>query len=122
MEQQLIKTRDIEFRNKDERGELIQLISKGFNQINVLKSIKGVKRGEHYHKENEEAFYVLSGTVIVEAKKDGVKDRREFREGDFFVIPKFVMHSFYYPEDNICIQLYDKGIILENGGKDIHNE
>ncbi len=120
MSEGIIKTRKIEFRFEDERGELVQLISKGFNQVNVLKSNKGFLRGEHYHKVNEEAFYILSGSVVVEAEKDGKTEKREFKKGDFFVIPRLVKHSFYYPEDNVCIQLYDKGVILENGEKDIY--
>lgn len=122
MKEELIKKMEIEFCHKDERGELLQLISQGYNQINVLKSNKGAERGEHYHKENKEAFYVVEGSVIVKAEKGAKVEKRVFETGDFFIVPPMVKHSFLYPENNVCIQLYDKGVILEGGRKDIYNE
>lgn len=56
----VIKT-DFEF--SDDRGTITQLIHGGYKQINVITSKKGVFRGGHYHKENREAFYVVSGAL-----------------------------------------------------------
>ena len=61
----MLKRLKTEFHFEDERGTIDQLIHEGYAQINVITSKKGVFRGGHYHKENEEAFYLISGKLEV---------------------------------------------------------
>lgn len=109
----IIKT-DFEF--SDDRGTLVQLIHEGYRQINVITSKQGVFRGGHYHKENEEAFYIVSGClkVVVEDKE------YFFSAGDFFGIEANDLHSFYFLEDTTLVSMYSNGVEKENGEKDIY--
>lgn len=111
----VIKT-DFEF--TDDRGTLVQLVHEGFRQVNVITSKKDVFRGGHYHKENEEAFYIVSGSLKVV-----VEDQEYFfKTGDFFGIEANDMHSFYFLEDTTLVSMYSKGVEKENGEKDIFTE
>ena len=109
----IIKT-DFEF--SDNRGTLVQLIHEGYRQINVITSKKGVIRGGHYHKQNEEAFYIVQGKVKVTVNGN----EHTFEAGDFFGIEANDMHSFLFIEDTTLVSMYSIGVELENGEKDIY--
>lgn len=116
----LVKILMPDFEFSDERGQLVQLIHEGFTQFNVIYSIKGTVRGNHYHKINREAFYIISGKLALELEKDGQREKHIFQAGDMFGVDPFVMHSFYYSEDTWLASMYDIGVELKNGGKDIY--
>lgn len=112
----MLKIKKTDFEFADERGTLVQLIHEGYRQINVITSKKGVFRGGHYHKENEEAFYIVSGSLKVV-----VEDQEYFfQAGDFFGIEPNDMHSFYFLEDTTLVSMYSNGVEKENGEKDIY--
>ena len=58
----LIEFLKADFCFDDERGNLVQLVREGWKQVNVIRSEAGVERGGHYHAQNSEAFYVISGS------------------------------------------------------------
>ena len=109
----------IDFRHEDERGSLVQLVHEGYKQVNVITSKGGVVRGGHYHKLNREAFYVVSGSCEVCFTRDGTMEKNVFSAGDFFEIGPYVGHTFNYLEDTVLVGLYDRGVELDDGGKDI---
>ena len=106
----------------DERGSLTQLFHKGFNQINIIFSKKGIIRGNHYHRENKEAFFVICGSFELTVKRDKITEVYNFKKGDMFLVPPFVLHSFHYHEDTWLAGLYDKGVEHIDGTKDIYSE
>lgn len=103
---------------EDDRGVIVQLVHKGYAQINVITSKKGVVRGGHYHKENEEAFYILSGKLEVTVNEE----KQVYSAGDFFGIEANDMHSFEFLADTLLISMYSKGVEHSDGTKDIHTE
>ena len=113
---QMLKT-DFEFR--DTRGGLSQLVHQGWQQVNVLYTKAGVKRGGHYHEKTCEAFYVVSGSVTVDLSRGMESMQCYFRENDFFLIRPNVVHSLSFDEDCILVALYDSPVEKENGEKDI---
>jgi len=115
----LIEVIQPDFSFQDERGSLTQLVRKGFNQVNVIESKAGALRGGHYHRINREAFYIISGAVKLSLHKDGMEETVRFVAGDMFAIPPMVSHEFVFLEDTLLVSLYDKGVELENGDKDI---
>ena len=119
---ELINTKKPDFSFSDDRGKLTQLVHEGFDQVNVLITNEGVTRGGHYHKISGEAFYVISGSVEVTAKKDGPEKKYVFRQGDFFEVKPFVIHSMYFPEHCVMVQMYDKCVEKPDGSKDIYPE
>lgn len=114
----LIEKLRTDFEHIDDRGSLIQLVRKGYSQINVITSKGGVFRGGHYHKLNTEAFYIVKGKCQVTAKKNGIKETEEFSEGDFFRLGPYVTHDFNYIEDSILVTMYSLGVELDDGSMD----
>ena len=108
-----------DFRFDDERGSLTQLVREGYRQINVVSSRAGVVRGGHYHRENREAFYVISGSFRLCVSDGAQEEAYEMCQGDFFVVPPMVAHSFTYYEDTLLVGLYDVGVEHPDGSKDI---
>ena len=103
----------------DERGSLTQLIHEGFKQINVITSKAGTIRGGHYHQLNEEAFYIINGKVRLFVELDKHKSEYIFHSGDMFLIHKNVIHDFEFLEDTLLVSMYNIGVELPNGNKDI---
>lgn len=114
----MIKQMKTDFHFKDDRGAIVQLVHEGYSQINVITSKKGVFRGGHYHKENEEAFYIVSGSVEVTVNGEKII----FSNGDFFGIEPNDVHSFYFLEDTALVSMYSKGVEHPDGTKDIFTE
>ncbi len=118
----LIKTIKPDFLFSDERGTIVQLVHEGYKQVNTVFTRKGAVRGNmHYHAENNELFYIVSGSVRLSAKKDGLSEEHVFERGDMFLVEKGIRHSFEFLEDTQLIGLYDKGV-ESNGEKDIIND
>lgn len=118
----LINILETDFKFADERGSLVQLVHEGYEQVNVVFSYKNSIRGNHIHKENREAFYVISGAFRLEVTQENQKETYHFRTGDMFEIEPYVMHSFVYLEDTLLVSMYSKGVELQNGVKDIYTE
>ncbi len=117
----IIETLDVDFENVDDRGSLYQLAHCGYSQVNVVFSKSGVIRGNHYHRLNVEAFYVVKGKCEVTVSNDKEEETKVFVEKDFFRIPPNTLHSFKYIEDTIMVTMYSLGVELPNGDKDILN-
>ena len=116
----LIEILKPDFEFSDERGCLTQLVHQGFKQFNIIFSKKDVLRGNHYHKENREAFFVISGSCNLTAMKDGLIEEYVFKSGDMFLIPQYVIHSFFYTDDTWLSSMYDLGVEHDDGTKDIY--
>ena len=108
-----------DFTFENEAGSLNQLVHDGWKQINAIVSVKDSIRGGHYHKFSKECFYILSGSFRLTVWKDDVRETYEIEKGDMFIIPEYVYHSFEYHEDTYLVGMYDKGVELEDGSKDI---
>lgn len=107
-----------DFAFSDNRGTLTQLVHDGWKQVNVITSKMGAVRGGHYHKENKEAFYIISGAL--EVTVNGTCHR--FGEGAFFAIDAFDRHSFRFLEDTVLVSMYSDGVELPDGTKDIYSD
>jgi mannose-6-phosphate isomerase-like protein (cupin superfamily) len=117
---ELIKILTPDFVYPDHRGLLVQLCRGGYGQINAVFTKKGAVRGNlHYHTRTKEAFFILSGKVLVTAKRDGVTEEREFTTGDMFLIEEYVRHTFVYLEDTYLVGMYTSGVENPDGTKDI---
>ena len=110
-----------DFRFEDARGSLVQLVRQGWKQVNVIRSEAGVVRGGHYHAVNTEAFYVISGSFELEAEDlaSGEKETQVMKAGTFFLIRPKLLHSFRFLQETLLVSLYDKGVELDGGKKDI---
>ena len=107
---------------EDERGLLVQLVREGFRQVNVISSIKGAVRGGHFHKLNHEAFYIISGEVELIVNRGAQRETHNFKDGDMFQIPPYIVHEFIFNTDALLVSMYDLGAELPDGGMDIYKQ
>lgn len=115
----MIKILKPDFIHQDKRGKLVQLVHQGYQQVNIISSEKNAIRGNHYHKWNEETFYVIQGKLILKTKKDNDIVENLFETGDMFQIERNIIHQFEFIEDTTLVSLYSNGVELEDGSKDI---
>ena len=110
-----------DFYVSNEKGQLAQLCHEGWKQVNVLISPAGSCRGNHYHKDNLECFYVVSGQIkVVFTTIDGSESEEHvFDKGDMFCILPNIVHSLASVSDTVLVALYDKGVESDSGEKDI---
>lgn len=118
---ELIEILKPDFKFGDERGSLVQIVHEGYTQINIARSVSGAVRGNHFHAENRETFYVVEGKFRLEVHKKGSSNSEKyvFGNGDMFIINKGVVHTFTYIDDSLLVVMYDKGILHKDGSKDI---
>ena len=120
----LVKILSPDFVIENENGMLKQLVHEGWNQVNVITSIAGSKRGGHYHKINKEAFYIIYGNLkltIQEKDRENIKaETYQFKAGDMFLLMPYQKHYFEYLEDTILVAMYDQGVENKDGTKDIY--
>lgn len=111
-----------EFTHSDDRGQLVQLVSDGWKQINVTFSRSHILRGGHYHKINRELFYIISGEVAVKLLNVITQEQQELKvaKNRMFVIEKFTVHTFDFLQDTTMLACYDMGVIV-NKEMDIYN-
>ena len=115
----LIEFLNVDFAFEDERGSLVQLIRTGCQQVNIVSSKAGALRGKHYHRLNRETFFVIYGEFELILSKSEQSERFLMKKGDFFTVPPMVVHSFVYLKDSLLAAMYDKGVELQDGTKDI---
>lgn len=117
----LIEKLTPDFTFTDDRGTLTQLVSGGYNQVNAVFTKAGAVRGRfHYHKENKETFFILSGRVLVRAELDGETEEYVFSSGDMFLVNEYVRHDFQYLEDTYLVGMYSGCVEKADGTKDIY--
>lgn len=111
---------DFEFAN--EKGLLVQLVHDGWKQVNTIFSKGNGVRGGHYHKYNQEAFYIISGSFKLTVWQGEQREEYEVKAGDMFFIKENVFHTFEYHEDTWLVSLYSNGVELDEQHKDIWTE
>ena len=119
----LFSVKEPDFSFSDDRGTIHQLVHDGYKQVNVVFTKKGKRRGRfHYHKENEELFYIVQGQIKVTLTLGEQKETHLFGAGELFQIHKGVRHDFEFLEDTLLVGLYDRGVELPDGGKDLYTD
>lgn len=110
-----------EFSFEDERGALFQLFSSGWQQVNVSFTKKGVERGCHYHKQNREIFFIVSGKCRLSIKdlNTGEEEEQTLMGGEMVMVHPNEIHTFNYDEDTVMVAAYDIGFLLPDGTKDV---
>jgi len=104
--------------NVDERGRLIEIFRsddemfKKFGQVYITSAYPGVVKGWHYHKIQDDHFFVIKGMskIVLYDNRDGSETKgiiNEFFMGDYnpilLKIPKMVLHGFKCISDTECL-------------------
>lgn len=111
-----------DFSYSNENGLLIQLVHDGWKQVNVIFSKSNSIRGGHYHKYNEEVFYVIRGAFCLSVWKSEQRETYQITAGDMFLIHRQAFHTFEYTADTWLVSMYSNGVELDEDIKDIWTE
>jgi len=109
------------FYHIDHRGKLLGVFQGlVWEEINYIESIKGSIRGNHYHKETCEGFFLIDGKIRVTIVDMLKNSRRTFvaKKGDAMVINPNITHTFEMLEDSRWINMLSKP--FDGQRKDIH--
>lgn len=107
---------------RDRRGSITDIFYKeNINHVAIIKSKKGVKRGDHYHKKTTQYMYIVKGKLEYWYKKLNSKKAPRFKTlkpGDLVKTPPYEMHALKILTDNEFI-VFTTG---KRGGKDYESD
>ena len=85
----------LKYKHKDNRGYIKNLLeNKKINSITLKSQKKGKIRGNHFHKKTIQWNYLLSGKIIIYAKKKGQGIKKKIlNKGDLVVTLKNESHA-----------------------------
>jgi len=108
--------------HKDNRGEIADIFyNTKIEHVAIINSKKGVRRGDHYHKETIQHMLITEGSLVYVSQP---ADKREpvkhalLKKGDLITTPALEIHTLLFPEDNEFI-VFTSGL---RGGKDYEND
>ena len=117
----MIKFIDRYFSAPDQRGVIEGLINFGtWEELNYIRSDKGIIRGNHYHKHTLEAFIILSGKLKISLQKvingqlDGEIEDYIVEKRQVFLINPLTLHVFNILEDSEWINVLSKRMDQNN--------
>lgn len=95
---------------EDVRGKLLGLLNEGlWEEINYLETRAGETRGNHYHANTVEVFFIISGDIDIEViQADGKIHRDHLVAGDVLRIEPGETHTFHCSTDTSWINVLSK--------------
>ncbi|MCL5125096.1 MAG: cupin domain-containing protein [Deltaproteobacteria bacterium] len=107
---------------KDKRGAFIGICQESWAEVNFIKTAAGQLRGNHYHKETKELFFIISGriSVVVESTSTGEKTEFTAEANDMFMIEPGELHTFYTLTDAEWLNMLS--IPMDNTNPDLHRK
>ncbi len=108
--------------HEDNRGKIADIFYKsGIDHVAIITSKKGVRRGDHYHKETTQHMLMTKGSLIYVYqpvdKSQPVKHVLA-KEGQLVSTPPNEIHTLLFPEDNEFI-VFSSGL---RGGQDYEKD
>lgn len=81
---------------QDERGGFWGITQEGWAEVNFIETAAGQVRGNHYHKETRELFFIVSGEIeiVVDDLRSGAHHEMTVTKGDVFIIEPYELHTF----------------------------
>ncbi|MAH43813.1 hypothetical protein CL614_08915 [archaeon] len=108
--------------HSDERGDIVDVFYKeNIHHVAVVRSKKGVRRGDHYHKKTIQYMLITKGSLEYWHRPLDSKEPAQcllMREGDFIVTPPNEVHALNIIEDNEFV-VFTTG---ERGGQDYESD
>lgn len=96
---------------QDARGKLIGLLNEGtWEEFNYLETRAGETRGNHYHKDTREVFFIIEGEIDVVVHRSGQPLDTNIRlcAGDVLEIEPGENHVFYCLSDSKWINILSR--------------
>lgn len=98
------------FTRLDERGGFLGITQESWAEVNFIETRANQVRGNHYHKETTELFFIVSGEieVVIDDLNSGKHLELSFRKGDVFIIEPYEVHTFRTTTDAQWINMLSK--------------
>ena len=106
----------------DDRGAFTGITRDSWAEVNFVQTTAGQVRGDHYHQETQELFFIVSGEIDIEIRdvKTGVCNEFVARAGDIFIVEPYENHIFRARTDARWINMLSK--VLDEESPDFHRE
>ena len=109
------------FSKSDERGGFTGITQETWAEVNFIETSADQVRGNHYHKETRELFFIISGDIDVTIKnlRSGEQTEQSFTKGDIFIIEPYELHTFHTRTDAQWINMLSKA--MDQSNPDFHH-
>lgn len=100
------KIRHIDPAFVDERGEIHNLFEGQLGHVALITSKKGTVRANHYHKQDLQYIYLVSGayeSVCCPVDNPEQKQVLQVRPGDIVETPPYIAHAQRFTEDSVFL-------------------
>jgi mannose-6-phosphate isomerase-like protein (cupin superfamily) len=100
----------------DQRGGFLGITQESWAEVNFIETRANEVRGNHYHKETRELFFIISGEIdiVVDDLNSGKHFEFSVTKGDVFVIEPFELHTFKTKTDAQWINMLSKSVDPQN--------
>ena len=93
---------------KDLRGEITNVFEGRIEHIALITSKKGTVRANHYHKQDHQFIYLVSGAFeshSVDVNNTAKRQVLEIKAGDIVETPALIAHAQKFTEDSVFLAL-----------------
>lgn len=93
---------------RDNRGEITNVFEGMVGHIALITSKKGSVRANHYHKEDQQYIYLVSGAYeshSVDLKDTSKRQVLKVKPGDIVFTPPLIAHAQKFTEDSVFLAL-----------------
>ncbi len=98
--------RHIESAFKDARGDIYNLFEGQLGHVALITSKKGSIRANHYHKQDQQYIYLVSGayeSYSCDVRNPAKKQILKVRPGDIVETPPMIAHAQKFTEDSVFL-------------------
>ncbi len=101
---------------RDARGGFLGITQEHWAEANFIETKGEQVRGNHYHKETRELFFIVSGEVdvVVDDLRSGEHVEASFSQGDIFIIEPYELHVFHTRTDAQWINMLSQPLDQDN--------
>lgn len=102
------KLKHIDVAHHDSRGDIFNIFEGRIEHIALITSKKGSVRGNHYHQEDLQYIYLISGAYeshSCDVRHSSKKQVLKVKPGDIVETPPFIAHAQKFTEDSVFLAL-----------------
>jgi len=92
----------------DSRGEIINLFEGRIEHVALITSKKDSVRANHYHKEDHQYIYLVSGAYeshCLDVRQPDKRQMLKVKPGDIVETPAWIAHAQKFTEDSVFLAL-----------------
>ena len=105
---------------EDARGRFWGVTRENWAEVNYIETAAGKVRGNHYHCQTRELFFIVSGRieVTIEGLRSGERHVFDVTKGDLLLVEPFEVHTFRTRTDAEWLNMLSKA--LDPASPDFH--